>query len=266
MVSQKSHFPPHRFSSNRTKALGGSCLFLAICLLYFTPSSLRIHKTTQAQQRPSHAASILSVCDQLHAEPGPAANFHEREQSDRFEQGTRSVLIRNARVWTGSKNGTEVLRGTDILFDGGIIQSIGHLGHLLHTGGPELLNLEVVDAEGRWITPGIVDVHSHLGVESAPELSGSMDGNSYKGIVQPWLRSLDGLNTHDDSYQLSSAGGVTTSLILPGSADAIGGQAFVIKLRATSERSATAMVLEPPHTINASFPNPNSPLRWRHMK
>lgn len=65
-------------------------------------------------------------------------------------------------------------------------------------------------------------MHSHLGVGSAPALKGADDTNSLKGLVLPWLRSLDGLNTHDDSYQLSISGGLTTANILPGSADAIG--------------------------------------------
>ena len=68
----------------------------------------------------------------------------------------------------------------------------------------------------------IVDIHSHLGVGPSPALSGAQDDNSLKGLVLPWLRMVDGLNTHDDSYELSIAGGVTTSLVLPGSADAMG--------------------------------------------
>lgn len=68
----------------------------------------------------------------------------------------------------------------------------------------------------------IVDLHSHLGLDSAPALSGSSDTNSRQGLVLPWLRSLDGLNTHDDAYRLSISGGVTTANVLPGSANAIG--------------------------------------------
>ena len=68
----------------------------------------------------------------------------------------------------------------------------------------------------------IVDMHSHLGVDSVPELDGSDDTNSVKGIAQPWLRSLDGLNSHDEAYRLSISGGVTTANVLPGSANAIG--------------------------------------------
>lgn len=54
------------------------------------------------------------------------------------------------------------------------------------------------------------------------KLHGAADTNSFKGITQPWLRSLDGLNTHDDAYALSISGGVTTANVLPGSANAIG--------------------------------------------
>ena len=65
-------------------------------------------------------------------------------------------------------------------------------------------------------------MHSHIGDAPSPELEGAMDDNSWKGVVQPWLRALDGLNTHDDSFHLSIAGGVTTSLVLPESANGIG--------------------------------------------
>lgn len=129
-------------------------------------------------------------------------------------------------------------------------------------------------------------MHSHIGVDSLPGLHGADDTNSLKGITQPWLRSLDGLNTHDAAYKLTVSGGVTTALILPGSAGAIGvydfffchpmirktylivtgGQAFVIKLRDTAEGSPTSKVLEPPHTLNGTRVDPSLPPRWRHMK
>jgi hypothetical protein len=109
-------------------------------------------------------------------------------------------------------------------------------------------------------------MHSHLGVYSAPALSGASDGNSLHGPILPWLRSLDGLNTHDDAYRLSISGGITTALVLPGSANSIGGQAFPIKLRPTEARSATSMLLEPPHTINGSTVPAGAHPRWRHMK
>ncbi|KAJ6466602.1 carbohydrate esterase family 9 protein [Mycena vitilis] len=217
--------------------------------------------------RPSNlylpTASVVSRCRALHLEAGPPQDFHDRTQSDRFVPGTRPHLIQNAKLWTGGSNGTKIFNG-DILIDKGLIKGVGHFGSaLVETYGAELV---VIDAKNAWVTPGIVDIHSHLGDASSPELEGAIDDNSPKGTIQPWLRSLDGLNTHDDAYPLSVAGGVTTALVLPGSGNAIGGQAFAIKLRKTLERSSTSMVLEPPYQINSFFPDPELPPRWRHMK
>jgi hypothetical protein len=147
--------------------------------------------------------------------------------------------------------------------DHGIIKAVGHVDHVMTAPYGDL---KVYDAQGAWVTPGIVDMHSHLGVYSAPGLSGASDGNSLHGPVLPWLRSLDGLNTRDDAYALAIAGGLTTAVVLPGSANAIGGQAFPIKLRPTEERSPTSMLLEPPYTINGSHVPSGIPPRWRHMK
>ena len=170
----------------------------------------------------SSQAVIIAKCHHLQMQAGPPQDFHIRTHSDRFEEGTRPVLVKNAKIWTGEKNGTEVIQG-DILMDHGIIKNIGYLqSRLLESYGERLV---VLDAKGAWITPGIVDIHSHIGYEPSPALLGTQDNNSVnslKGTMQPWLRSLDALNTHDDSYLLSIAGGVTTSLVLPGSANAIG--------------------------------------------
>ncbi|KAG8892176.1 hypothetical protein FRB99_002905, partial [Tulasnella sp. 403] len=95
-------------------------------------------------------------------------------------------------------------------------------------------------------------------------LRGTADTNSFKGLTLPWLRSLDGINVFDEAFRLTVSGGVTTSLVLPGSADAIGGQAFVLKLRPTDEGSPSSMVLEPPFSLNKT--RPTDPPHWRHMK
>ncbi|KAJ7061796.1 hypothetical protein C8F01DRAFT_1369248 [Mycena amicta] len=181
--------------------------------------------------------------------------------SDCFVPGTRPTLIRNAQILTGARNGTEIVAG-DVLLDGGLVRAVGYIPRAVID--QLAVDVDVVDAEGRWVTPGLVDAHSHLGVYSAPALAGASDGNSIKGPILPWLRSIDGLNTHDDAYRLAVAGGVTTAQILPGSANNIGGQAYLIKLRPTSERSSSSMLLEPPHTLFLN--NSDSRPRWRHMK
>ncbi|KAF9653278.1 carbohydrate esterase family 9 protein [Thelephora ganbajun] len=217
------------------------------------------------QEVPVHVAKALDRCRSLTAIPGPPSDFHSRSTSDRFELGTNPTVLLNARIWTGEKNGTEVVEA-DILLDKGIIRGIGHVGRLLSRFDVSERDAVVRDVNGSWVIPGIVDMHSHLGDAPSPGLDGAEDDNSMKGPIVPWMRSLDGLNTHDDAFRLSISGGVTTSLILPGSANAIGGQGFPVKLRTTSERSASSMLLEPPSTTNSSYYDHNTPLHWRHIK
>ncbi|KAF8664372.1 hypothetical protein AX16_000743 [Volvariella volvacea WC 439] len=211
---------------------------------------------------PHNAQEILQTCKALHVLPAPPADFHDRTQSDRYEPGTPPVLLKNATIWTGRASGAEIVKG-DILLDKGLIKAVGIIDENVLNGYSSLV---AIDVGGKWVTPGIVDMHSHLGVDSVPGLKGSDDTNSFKGIVQPWLRSLDGLNTHDDAYRLSISGGVTTANVLPGSANAIGGQAFTIKLRPTTEKSSSSMLLEPPYTLNGTYVDPSFPPRWRQMK
>ncbi|KAG2135195.1 uncharacterized protein EDB93DRAFT_1254338 [Suillus bovinus] len=214
----------------------------------------------------NHRSEILSKCAYIRAKPGPPPHFHARTQSDRYAENTKPVLVRNATIWTAANDGHEVLTG-DLLMHRGLIQAIGDVPlSMIQQLELQNMNLEIVDAHGACVTPGIVDLHSHIGVGSAPELDGADDTNSYKAPILPWLRSIDALNTHDASYELAMAGGVTTAQILPGSADNIGGQAFIMKLRPTAERSPSSMLLEPPYTLNGSHFDHSLTPRWRHMK
>ncbi|KAJ3975274.1 hypothetical protein EV361DRAFT_524556 [Lentinula raphanica] len=231
--------------------------YAGLLMAFQAPNS----RTSRAKV-PIDAQQIVDKCANLDIQPSPPADFYTRKQSDRYVPGTKPVLIKNASIWTGNVDGVEVVLG-DLFLDKGIIRAVGEVPvHMLD----DLHHVTVIDANRSWVTPGIVDLHSHLGDQSSPKLSGAADTNSRKGLVQPWLRSLDGLNTHDDAYMLSISGGVTTANVLPGSANAIGGQAFIIKLRPTAERSPSSMLLEPPFTFNGSGIEEVQPPRWRQLK
>ncbi|CAA7259139.1 unnamed protein product [Cyclocybe aegerita] len=260
MDKLSAYLPRSTHSSSFRALLGG---VLLVTVVTFTSFNAILDWQQQHTDRiPINASQILQKCQALHIPPGPPANFHGRTESDRFVPGTPSTLIKNATIWTGRVEGHEAIVG-GLLLDKGIIKEVGSIPTSVLRAYKKLV---VVDAGGAWVTPGIVDMHSHLGVNSSPSLRGAADTNSRKGLVLPWLRSLDGLNTHDDAYQLSISGGVTTANVLPGSADAIGGQAFTIKLRPTSERSSSSLVLEPPHSLNGTEFDPSLPPRWRQMK
>ncbi|KAL8291602.1 hypothetical protein RQP46_001860 [Phenoliferia psychrophenolica] len=206
----------------------------------------------------------VGSCERLHVLPGPPKAFAQRTKSDRYVEGTPSVLIQNATIWTGEDNGNEIVHG-DILLANGIIQSVGSIVDVNSLPADAVIH----QAHGAFVTPGIFDMHSHIGVDAAPGLSGASDTNSVAKPVLPYLRSLDGINTHDLAYKRTVAGGVTTSLVLPGSANNIGGQAFVIKLRPTKEKTPDSLVLEMPYHIptpNKTVWLPEDPPRWRHMK
>ncbi|KAG9226462.1 hypothetical protein CCMSSC00406_0005871 [Pleurotus cornucopiae] len=227
---------------------------------------------------------------------------YEPSRDEQFNKKKKYVKLKNGKLWTGRLNGTEVIQG-DVVFGEGIIKLItastrytpAHSGYTMHVEGDDIkgggewgvvrpedvsedledgesVETEVIDVKGAWITPGLVDLHSHIGVSSLPQLSGASDGNSHNGPILPFLRSIDGLNTHDESYILVMAGGVTTAQVLPGSANNIGGQSFVIKLRPTNERSVISKVVEPPYTLlnesrygEGEWDFEARP-RWRHMK
>lgn len=113
---------------------------------------------------------ILSQCATLKITPSSSQTFHSREESDRFEPGTNATLIRNCVIFTGKDNGTEVIHG-DILLDKGIIKGLGKISGRVIDDTP---NLTIIDANHAWVTPGLIDLHSHLGVLSAPITAGAI--------------------------------------------------------------------------------------------
>ncbi len=122
------------------------------------------------------------------------------------------LLIKNATVWTNEKEGR--LANTDVLVKAGKIVKIGK--NL--AGG----DAQVIDGTGKYLAPGIIDEHSHIAAFSINEGAQSVTSE---------VRIADNLNPEDVSIYRQLAGGVTSSHILHGSANTIGGQTQLIKLR-----------------------------------
>ncbi|HQW83006.1 MAG TPA: amidohydrolase family protein [Ferruginibacter sp.] len=123
-----------------------------------------------------------------------------------------NILIKNATVWTSEKEG--ILQNTDILVKNGKIAAIGKK--------LSDATAKIIDATGKNVTPGIIDEHSHIAAASINE-----GGQS----VTSEVRIGDNLNPDDMNIYRQLSGGVTTSHILHGSANTIGGQTQLIKLR-----------------------------------
>ncbi|MDP4262584.1 MAG: amidohydrolase family protein, partial [Bacteroidota bacterium] len=123
-----------------------------------------------------------------------------------------TILIKNATVWTNEAEG--VLQNADVLIKDGKIAAVGK--NLSDAGA------RVIDGTGKHVTPGIIDEHSHIAAASINE-----GGQS----VTSEVRIADNLNPDDINIYRQLSGGVTTSHILHGSANVIGGQTQLIKLR-----------------------------------
>ncbi len=123
-----------------------------------------------------------------------------------------SMLIKNATVWTNEKEGK--LENADVLVKDGKIVKVGK--NLSEAGAT------IIDATGKHVTAGIIDEHSHIAASSINEGAQSVTSE---------VRIADNLNPEDINIYRQLSGGVTTSHILHGSANTIGGQTQLIKLR-----------------------------------
>jgi imidazolonepropionase-like amidohydrolase len=111
-------------------------------------------------------------------------------------------------------------------------------------------DVPVVDAAGCWVLPGLVEAHTHLGIDEEASGWAGDDLNEATGPNGARLRALDGINPADLGFADALAGGVTTAVILPGSANPIGGQAVAVKCAA---RTVADMVLRDPVGVKSAL-------------
>jgi imidazolonepropionase-like amidohydrolase len=128
------------------------------------------------------------------------------------------TLIRNAVVLDGTGRR---LDEADVLMRDGKVVAVGP--------GLDATGATVVDARGRWVTPGLVDVHSHLGVYASPGVNASQDGNEATDPVTAGVWAEHSVWPQDPAFQTALAGGVTTLQVLPGSANLIGGRGVTLR-------------------------------------
>lgn len=131
-----------------------------------------------------------------------------------------AMAIINANILTGSG---EKLENATLVMEQGRISAIGQ-----DVAVPD--GIEVVDGDGMWVTPGIIDAHSHLGVYPSPGHASMSDGNEMTDPVTPGVWAEHSVNPQDVGFSRALAGGVTTIQVLPGSANLFGGRTVVLKL------------------------------------
>jgi len=150
-----------------------------------------------------------------------------------------SVYITNAHILDGI--GGEFAAGNLLIVDGKISQ-IGDFKAELAQG------TTVIDAKGAWVTPGVIDTHSHLGVYATPGVRAHSDGNDATSPITAEVYAEHGVWPQDPGFAEALAGGVTTLHVLPGSANLFGGRG--ITLRNIPSRTVQGMKFpDAPYTL-----------------
>ena len=155
------------------------------------------------------AGALVSLSLTAQAEPYP---------STYSPLPSEPVLIENATVLTGTG---ERLDAANIILRDGRIEYVG-------TGDVDE-DINTLDAAGRWVTPGLIDVHSHLGVYPSPGTWAHSDGNEMINPATPNVWAEHSIWPQDPGFSRALAGGVTAMQILPGSGNLIGGRGVTIK-------------------------------------
>ena len=151
----------------------------------------------------------LTLTERAHAEAFPST----------YNAPTAApILLTNATVLDGTG---KRLDNTDIYLANGEISWVGT--------GDSHPDATVIDATGLWITPGLIDVHSHLGVYPSPGVAAHSDGNEATAPVTAEVWAEHSIWPQDPGFTRALAGGVTAMQVLPGSANLFGGRGVTLK-------------------------------------
>ncbi len=151
-------------------------------------------------------------------------NMREGTYNDAWESSyeplpARPTVIQDATVMTAAG---ETIEEGDVLLRDRKIDSVG-------TTVPVPEGARVIDGSDKYVTPGLIDSHSHLGVSATPEVGPHYDNNE-EGMATPGLWMEHGVWPQGPGFARALAGGTTTALLLPGSGDVIEGRGFTAKL------------------------------------
>jgi imidazolonepropionase-like amidohydrolase len=131
-----------------------------------------------------------------------------------------------------------------ILVEGGRISAVGGADLPVPAG------VDVVDASGKWILPGLIDAHTHLGVHEIAEGWAGQDTNEMTDPNTAYVRALDGINPAERGFAEALMGGVLAVNVNPGSGNVIGGETVAIK---TVGRYVDEMVLRSPSGVKSAL-------------
>jgi imidazolonepropionase-like amidohydrolase len=149
------------------------------------------------------------------------------------------LAITNAKIFDGT--GKKYKNATLLIQDG----KIQRLGENLEIGE----EYTVIDAAGKIVTPGLIDVHTHLGVHEEGVGKEGQDFNETSSAATAQVRAIDGINPMEKGFEDARRFGITTVQVMPGSANVIGGEMIVLK---TAGQIIDEMVIRNPSGLKAA--------------
>lgn len=160
------------------------------------------------------------------------------------------------------KNGTVLTMAGEIIENGEVLIE----GNKIVEAGRDIVvpfDCEIIDADGGYVMPGIIDAHCHIGMwEDAVGFEGA-DGNETTDPATPHLRAIDAINPMDRSFKEAYENGVTCVCTGPGSANVIGGTFTIIK---TKGKRVDDMVVKEPAAMKVAFgENPKTVYDEKHQ-
>lgn len=155
------------------------------------------------------------------------------------------VVIINGKIFTMEER-TGVIEKGYVRINGKQIEGIGDMPSFLWKSTDD----RVIDVDGAWVMPGIIEAHSHIGITE--EKVGTMGDDCNEGTspVTPALRALDAVNPMDAAFHDAIQAGITSVMVGPGSANVVGGQFLFMK---THGRCIDEMVVKHPAAMKVAF-------------
>ena len=170
----------------------------------------------------------------------------DRSQSSSVHAARAEAAMRRVEPMADPASDTIVLQGATVLtavgkryHPGYVVVEKGRIAAIGEGVAPASVKAPRVDLKGYYITPGLIDTHSHLGVYATPHFRAHSDGNEMTGSTTPGVWAAHSFWPQDPGLETAVAGGVTTIGVLPGSANLIGGRG--VTLRTMPHRGARAM-------------------------
>ena len=155
------------------------------------------------------AVTAILLAQQAAAEAFPST--YQARPSD-------PTIIEHATILTGDG---QRLKDASLYLENGVVKWIG--------SGETAPNVTRIDGSGKWVTPGLIDVHSHLGVYPSPGVDAHSDGNEATAPVTAEVWAEHSVWPQDPGFSRALAGGITSLQILPGSANLFGGRGVTLK-------------------------------------